>query len=224
MKRFKGPLNNGPFWLLLFIFCGLLPVIYCPWSVVYAAVDDIIEHIQKEYSVVKDIKGRFSQRSFLKDLERTEDYSGRFFIKKPSYIRWEYSRPRDEEVIINGDRLWIYRKAEGQVLRSVFEEGSYSQLPIALLNGLGDLRKDFYVKTTGDTTLELTPRHKMGIIKKIELVTDTNGFPVKGFTIFDLYDNSVTITIDDVVLNTGLDDSLFSFQIPAGVEVFDLNQ
>jgi outer membrane lipoprotein carrier protein len=202
-----------------------LSIVYCLWSVViYAAdVDNIIEHIQKEYSTIKDIRGRFSQRSFLNDLERTENYSGRFFIKKPSGIRWEYSEPRDEVVIISGDSLWIYKRSERQVLKGVFEEGSYNQLPIALLQSMNNLKKDFYVKTIKDDTLELTPKDKMGIIKKIDLVINTEGFPIKEFTIHDVYNNTITIKIGDVDINTGIDDSVFSFQIPSDAEVFNLN-
>jgi len=188
-----------------------------------ADVDSIVEHIQKEYSTIRDIKGRFSQRSYLKDIEKTEDYSGAFYIKKPSRIRWRYSDPRDEEVIISERKLWIYKRSEKQVLRGVFDEGSYSQLPIALLQSMSSLKKDFYIRLIRSNTLELIPRHRMGAIKRIELMTVLEGFPIKEFTITDLYDNRVTIRVDEVDINTGLKDSFFSLEIPPDVEVFDLS-
>jgi len=201
-------------------------MVYCVWPrVIYADnVEGVIKHIREEYATIKEIKGRFSQRSLLKDLDSTEDYSGYFFIKKPSCARWEYSGSRDEVVVVNGDRFWIYKGSERQVLKGTFKEGSYSQLPVALLNGLDDLEKDFYLKATGEGIIELIPRHKMGAVKKIRLVTGTDGFPIKRFTIFDIYDNSVTITIEEAILNPGLDDSIFTLQIPSDVEVFDLDQ
>lgn len=204
--------------LLIFTFhCLLSPSSFA------ADVDDIVGRIEKKYNEINDIKGTFSQRSFLKDLHRTEDYSGRFFIKKPSSIRWEYSKPRDEEVIINGNNLWVYKKSERQVLKGTFEKGAYSQLPITLLQGMGDLRMDFYINAIKDDTLELTPRNQMGFIRKIQVVTGTDEFPIKEFTVHDVYDNRVTIKINEVNINTNLDDSIFVFKIPPDVEVFDVN-
>ncbi len=218
MKMVQGSRVKG-LCCLLFIAYLLLPIAS------YAIdIEKIVDHIEKKYSEINDIKGGFLQKSFLKDLQRTENYSGRFFIKKPSSIRWEYSRPRDEEVIINGERIWIYKKSEGQIIKGMFEKGEYSHLPIALLRSMGDLKKDFYIKAIKDDTIELTPKHQMDVIKKIQLVTDDDEFPVERFTIFDNYENMVTIEIKEVDINTDLNDSIFTFKIPPDVEVFDLNQ
>lgn len=202
---------------LLFIACCLLPI-----ASFAVDADVIIDRIEKRYNEINDIKGTFTQKSFLKDIEKTEDYSGRFFIKKPSMIRWEYAGKRDEAVIINGDKLWIYKSSERQVLKGGFERGSYNQLPIALLQKIGDIKEDFYIKALKDNILELTPRTKMGIIKSIQLVTDDK-FPIREFTIIDNYENRITIRISDVNINTNLSDSIFTFKIPPDVEVFDLN-
>ncbi|GAB4535314.1 MAG: hypothetical protein Fur0020_02590 [Thermodesulfovibrionia bacterium] len=198
-----------------------------PWlsPTVSFAIDAqvIVNQMERRFNEINDIKGRFSQRSFLKDLDRREDYSGIFFIKKPSSIRWEYSRPRDEEVIINGDKIWVYKRSEGQVLKGRFERGGYNHLPITLLQDIGNLKRDFYIKALDEKTLELTPRGQMGVIKGIELVTDEI-FPIKEFTITDTYENRITIELKGVEVNTNLRESLFIFKMPPDVEVFELNQ
>jgi len=109
-------------------------------------------------------------------------------------------------------------------LKGTFGKEAYIHVPIALLQSIGDLERDFDIKGIEDDTLELIPKRHMGVIKKILLVIAPGEFPIKRFTIFDLYANSVTIEIDEVDINTNLDDLLFSFKIPPDVEVFDLNQ
>jgi len=203
--------------LLMFgIFCALTR------ASISVDVEGMVEDIEKRYGDIKDISGTFYQKSFLKDLDRVEDYAGRFFIKKPSKMRWDYSGKRDEQVIINGESIWIYKKSERQLLRGIFKKGRYSHLPLALLQGIGDIKRDFYIRTTGDNTLELTPKTEMGVIKKIELLIG-NKFPVREFTITDNYENKVTIRIDNVVINTDISESLFTFKPPPQTEVIDLN-
>jgi outer membrane lipoprotein carrier protein len=196
--------------------------------VVYASdtsnLEKIVERIQGKYNEIKDITGRFSQTSYIKDLERVEHYKGEFFIRKPSSMRWVYSKPRDEEVIIREGEIWIYKKSEKQAIKSAFSKDAYGQVPIALLNSLGNLKADYEIRLIKDDTLELKPRQRMGYIDYIVLEVNDHDFPIKAFSIFDTYGNKIDIKIKDIKTNSGLSDSLFVFKPGPGVEVFDLNQ
>ena len=194
-------------------------------TVSYAStLDEVVGRIEKTYSEIKDVKGRFSQTSYIKDLEKTEKYEGEFFIKKPSSMRWNFSKPRDEEIIIKENDIWIYKKSEKQALKSAFSKDAYNHVPIALLNNFGDLKNNFDIKLIKDDTLELTPKRKTGFINKLLLGVNSTDFPVNTFSVFDVYGNKINITIKDVKINSGLEDSIFIFKLQPGVEVFDLNQ
>jgi outer membrane lipoprotein carrier protein len=188
------------------------------------SVDDMIDDIQKKFAGIHDMKGAFSQTSYLKDLEKTETYAGAFYIKKPSGIMWEYKAPRDEKVIINGTDTWIYKKSQKQAVKTRFSKEAYSQVPIALLNDLENLRADFDITLMEQDTLNLKPKHQMGFIREIILKTNSKNFPVKMLEIFDAYGNKITIALTGIKTNSGLDDSLFTFTPPPGVEVYDMGQ
>ncbi len=188
-----------------------------------ATVDETVEHIQKKYNDITDIKGTFSQTSFISDLDRVEKYEGKFFIKKPNSMRWTYSKPRDEEVIIRDIHAWIYRKAEKQALKSTFSKDAYSQIPLAMINSLGKLKNDYDIVMAKTGMLELKPKNRMGFIKKIFLETAEGNFPIKKFSIFDTHGNKIDIEVGGIEINTGLEDSFFIFRAPPGVEVFDFN-
>jgi len=189
-----------------------------------ATADDIVSDLQKRFSEVHDVKGTFSQTSYLKDIEKTETYSGAFYIKKPSGVMWEYKTPRDERVIINGTDTWIYRQSLKQAIKTRFSREAYSQVPIALLNSLENLRADFDITVMEDETLNLKPKHQMGFIREIVIKTSPKNFPVKTLKVFDIYGNIITIELANIKTNSGLNDSLFTFTAPQGVEVFDMNQ
>jgi chaperone LolA len=205
--------------MLLFSLYFFLPTVSFASS-----VDEVVDSIQKKYSKIQNIRGEFSQTSHLKDLERVERYQGEFFIKKPSSMRWIFSDPRDEEVIIREGSLWIYKKSQKQALKSTFSKEAYAQVPIALLNSLGDLQTDYEVALIEEDTLALNPKNKTGLIEKIHVEVNKHDFPVKSFSIFDSYGNVIEVAVTKVKINTELENSLFIFKPGPDVEVFDLNQ
>jgi len=205
--------------LLLFI-CHLSLV-----TVIHAAtVDDIVNDIQKKFSAIYDFKGTFSQTSYLKDLEKTEKYTGTFYIKKPYAIMWEYKAPRDEKVFINNTDTWIYKKSRKQAIKTRFSKETYSQVPIALLNSLDNLKTDYDISHAEQGHLNLKPKKRMGTIQEIIVETGSESFPVKSLSAIDQYGNIVMIELGDIKINSGLEDSIFIFNPPPGVEVFDMTR
>ncbi len=195
-----------------------------PSAVSSASVDETVDTLQKKLAQINDIKGTFSQTSYIKDIEDTQKYSGAFFIKKPSQMMWEYAPPRDEKVVINNTDTWIYKKSQKQAIKTKFSRESYSQAPIALLSGMESIRNDFDITMPAANSLQLAPKRKIGFIKTLVIETASGNFPVKMFTIFDTYGNIIMIELSDVKTNTGLNDSLFIFKTPPGVEVYDMSQ
>jgi len=221
---------------------GMLSIIHCPLyvkkiiiscfsflvllltSAFAADVDETVDAIQKKFGLINDIKGTFSQSSYLKDLEQTQKYSGTFSIKKPSMMMWEYANPRDEKIIIRDTDTWIYKKSQNQVIRTTFSKESYNQAPIALIASMEKIMDDFTITMPEKNALTLMPKRKTGPIKMLVLEITQGEFPVKMFTVFDTYGNIIMIELTDLEINPGLDDSLFIFKIPPGAEVFDYSQ
>jgi len=210
------------FFFSVFLFtCYLSPV---SSSFASETADDAVNRIQKEYESIKDISGRFDQKSYIKDLEQTQEFKGTFSLKKPAKMMWQYAKPRDEKVFIKDKETFIYKKSENQVIRTKFNEESYSQVPIAMLDTFDNIRNDFDISMPEKNALRLIPKKKIGQIKSVIMETSIKGFPIKMFTIQDTYGNIIMIDLKDIKTNTGLNDELFDFQIPPGAEVFDMSQ
>jgi len=210
---------------LCVLFASLLTVVCLLCGSAYAAsVNDTVDEMQKIFSGINDIRGKFSQTSYIKDIEQTQKYSGSFYIKKPSRLMWEYNKPRDEKVVIRDMDTWIYKKAENQVIKTKFSRDAYSQVPIAILESFEHMKDDFYVTMPDRNALNLVPKQKTGFVKMIVLERAQGAFPVKMFTLIDTYGNVIMIELDGVEVNRGLEDSLFIFKIPPGAEVFDMNR
>ena len=175
--------------------------------------------IQKAYEGLKDIKGSFIQKSFIKDLKKTSVYKGEFLIKLPSKMRWKYD---GQEVVISGSEILICQKQEKQAFRGRFDKDVYGQTPIALLGGFADIDREFDITQKG-SRLILKPKRPMGGVARIEITPTGGAFPIASFKVIDSYSNTVEITLEDVEVNTGIADSAFELRVPEGLKVYEYN-
>jgi outer membrane lipoprotein carrier protein len=201
---------------LLFTFHPLLFAV----STTVSSVDEDTARIQKVYEKIKDIKGNFIQKSYIKDLKRTDTYKGQFFIKRPMKMKWDYKGEMAQEVFIKNDEIIIYQEKEKQAFRGKFDKVIYGQAPIALLSGFGEIQEEFNVSNKNGKLL-LKPKRPMGVIVSIEIEPSEGEFPISSFTINDSHSNRVEVTLKDVKINTGLKDNLFEPSLPKGVTVYE---
>jgi len=203
---------------LLFFVSGLILFALCSMLSASVLGGDEVARIQKAYEGIKDVRGDFIQKSYIRDLKRTDTYSGRFFIKPPK-VKWEFSGEKPQSVYITGEDIIIYQKKEKQAIRAKFDKATYGQAPIALLGGFGDINKEFDVSTKKGRLL-LKPKKPMGLIVQIEVSLSGGAFPIETLSVLDSASNRIDITLKNVKVNTGLGDSIFVFTPPEGVSVF----
>jgi outer membrane lipoprotein carrier protein len=185
--------------LLLFLFAN--PIL---------AQDTALSKLNKAYKNINDASGSFIQTSYIKDLDKTQKFKGRFFIKGDK-IRWQYEGEFPQVIFLNRETLIVYDRKRKQAIQSIFSEEKYGQLPIALLSRMADFEKDFEITEKSENTLILIPKTKMGNIKKIEITIQDEDFPIKLLKFIDTSANTVRIDFYSVTINKNLKDSIFQF-------------
>ena len=184
--------------------------------------DDSIEKIQKAYENIRDMKGSFTQKNIIKDLNKTDTYKGEFFIKQPLKMKWLYTGKAAQDIYISNDTVMIYKTGDKQAYKGKFDKKTYGQTPVALLGGFGNIRQEFIISGSGNSLL-LKPKSPLGNVTSISITLSEDDFPIKSFTIRDGRSNVIEIVLKDIRTNTGLKDSLFEFQLPKGVNVYEYN-
>jgi outer membrane lipoprotein-sorting protein len=220
-RREKRPHNGGlsPQMIcsvVLFAVLFFIPALSSPSS----CTEGKVQRIQKGYKDLHDITGDFVQKSYIKDLKQTETFQGRFFIKRPLKMKWEYSGEHAQEVFIRDEEILIYQKKEKQAFRGRFSSDTYGQVPIALLSGFGDIGNQFHISEREDR-LVLKPKKSMRGIVSIEVVLTEEGFPIDSFTIYDSLANTIELKLRNVKVNSGIKDALFEPVLPKGIPLFE---
>src|SRR6185503_10918364 len=77
--------------------------------------DAIVERLQARLDRMATLKGRFVQTLDSKSLGRPRTEEGRFCLKKPSFMRWDYERPEEKLALLDGTHSWLYLPADREV-------------------------------------------------------------------------------------------------------------
>ncbi len=194
-------------------------------------VDQILERVESKYANSK-FSADFIQKSTIKAMDIADMASGKVYIKYPGMMRWEYKKPDNQIIITDAQKLWIYRPEDNQVMTgkapTFFGDGKGA----SFLSNIGLIRKKFEIslgdseKKEGDMFyhLELVPHEKAMDISKIRLLISKQTFNVLQVITQNSYGDETRIDLINAAFGVHLDDSLFSFDIPEGTDVLQIDQ
>ena len=240
---------------------GLLLLLSLPLVAGAADVElsDVIDALETPFKAetksseqIKDFSANFFQESHIASIDRTQHGQGvvqfKFTAaaaqKSPlAKFRWEYHKPTVQEIISDGQTMWVYLPENRQVIESDISQidAQQGENPVTFLSGLGNLSEDFFINwgsprvvESGDYLLQLEPRKASQFIQKIELTVSKKSvdnwlkkgqageiFPIISTLVTDPNGNLTAIEFRDVQVNRKLADKLFQFERPEGVELVD---
>lgn len=191
-------------------------------------LDKILEGIEKRYSV-PGFSADFSQESILKAMNIIDTAEGNLKVKRPGMMRWEYVSPDPQTIITDGDRLWIYRPEDNQVMvghaPAFFKDGKGA----GFLSDMKILRTKFTIfLETGDLAegedyrLKLFPEDKALELASIILAVDPATYIIKNIITYNAYEDETRIRMTNYQFDVKFKDDLFNFEIPSGVDILEM--
>ncbi len=196
--------------------CWIWPLLFLLLLQQHASAGGGIERLRSLQGVLKTAEGRFTQVTYIRDLERSERFGGLFYMKAPDMMKWRYTAGSSDVVYIREGELIIHQPAEGQAFVAPVERYGLGRMPLRILLDVEGLEQDFDIEEKGRGRLILRPKGGVPAVESIELALSEEGFPLERILVVDRYGNSTEITLRDVKLDADLPDSLFLFTPPEG--------
>lgn len=195
-------------------------------------VDDVVGHVDDRYAKTQDLQGEFTQETIIEGFETGFKSTGRFYLKKPGLLRWDYLEPSKEHIYVDGDEVMMYVPEHQQVVKGTLTQIAASKGPLALLLGVGKLSKQFTVLESPEVSsnspkipdLTLIPKpdgDTAPTIKKILLQLFADSYLIQTITIFEASGNISRVHFDHIQVNQGLSPNLLKFVLPPDVVVVD---
>ena len=181
---------------------------------------DSLDDLRAFASKTKTAKGSFTQRVTSRTRTTSQATSGDFVFARPGRFRWAYTRPYEQLLVADGEKLSIYDKDLNQVTVRKLGD-ALGSTPAAILFGSSDLDQSFSLKDAGVrdgvSWLEATPKTRDTAFEKVSI-----GFRNGELAAMELRDALGQVTMLDfanVERNPKVDASTFAFTPPKGADV-----
>src|SRR5512143_2191028 len=208
---------------LLCLLAALLPALPAapPADADSALARSLVRRVEERQARTADLVARFTQSYRSGMLGREVVERGVVSVKRPGRMRWEYKDPEAKLFVSDGRTFYFYVPADKQVI--VSEQDQQRSLAARLLSGRGGLLDEFDASLEtpleeGVVRVKLVPRQEQAEVARAYVDAEPAG-RIRSILIEDQQGNRTRFRFESVRENTGLDDRLFRFQVPKGVEV-----
>ena len=185
-----------------------------------AAQASSIDRFKSFVRTTQSARGNFEQKVHDRAGTLVQESKGSFVFLRPGRFRWVYSKPVDQLIVGDGERVWIYDRDLNQVTVRKMSK-ALGSTPAALLAGSSDIEAAFELSDAGERDglewLEAKPREREAGFERIRM-----GFDVSGVRAMELTDHFGQITVlrfSDLVRNPKVDAAEFRFEPPKGADV-----
>ena len=192
------------------------------------SLEQILDGMEGRYAN-SSFSAKFLQESTIKAMEITDFASGKVYVRHPGKMRWEYDEPDKQIIITDGFKLWIYRPADYQVMTGAapvfFRDGRGA----SFLSDIKLIRQKFQISLSSSQAdlfyeLKLLPVEKTMDVADIRLAVSKITFTIVRVITQNTYGDETRIEFMNSEFNLDLNDALFSFEIPEGVDVLKLDE
>lgn len=197
-------------WIVLFL--ASLPLL--------ARAGEGLDGLDRFLADMQGLQGRFVQIQFNAEQQRTQTASGSFELMRPAHFRWVYSEPYQQELVADGESLWIFDQDLNQATEKPLRQ-ALGQAPILLLMENRPLEEEFILtelgKDGGLDWVELKPRGEAADFREIRFAFREGMLARMQLT--DAFGQITLIEFSSMRLNPPLDEARFRFNPPPGVDV-----
>jgi outer membrane lipoprotein carrier protein len=162
--------------------------------------------------------GQFSQSVYDNKSQLIEEANGEVVFKKPHFFKWIYQAPHQNQIIGDGETVYIYDPDLSQVIMSKFSQSKNNNpANIFFLNNIEESFKVTKILIEDETWYRCESKSRDIDYQSIEI--SFNEDKIQGMRVIDGLQNKIIINFLNILQNPNIDEASFLFNVPDNVEV-----
>ena len=182
------------------------------------AAEDI-QQLRDLLQPITSLSARFQQQITDADGYELQNSEGLFEVSQPNNLRWVVEMPMPQQIIADGETLWIYDPDLEQVIIQPFNEDIAATPAILFSGDLDQLDQAYFVTKLAEGHFELKPERGGSLFDSMIIRFD-QAKPAS-ITLTDTLGQTTHISFSQLELNSSLPGDQFVFQLPDGVDVIN---
>ncbi|WP_320827191.1 outer membrane lipoprotein chaperone LolA [Reinekea sp.] len=186
------------------------------------ADDDAREALIDRLEAPTTLSANFEQRTFTENQSSVAISTGQMRIAKPMRFAWQVFAPFEQQVVSDGETLWVY---DPDLEQATYQPvgTSVQQSPAMILSQPRKVLTEQYEVIEAST--ETLAVYRLFPIDTSSVFTElTVAFKqdlIAEIRILDSLGQETIIALTEVIANAPLDDEMFSFNPPPGTDLFE---
>ena len=197
----------------------LLLVLLCLAGSAQAA--DPEQRLKQALKNMDNLTAEFKQTLRDEDKKIVAQSRGTLALQRPGRFSWIYTDPFEQQIIADGNELWIYDVELDQVTVKPMDEG-LSSAPIMILMKQADVSEQFRVNEIGQRKylywIELEPR--AADLEYTHIYLGLEDDSVRAMELRDQFGQSTQIVFENLRIGVVHNPATFKFIPPPGVDVY----
>ncbi|MDI5933943.1 outer membrane lipoprotein chaperone LolA [Halomonas kalidii] len=187
---------------------------------VSALASEGAERLTRMLEPLQTYEAAFEQQILDGSGERLQQARGRMWLSRPGKFRWEVDAPYQQEVVSDGEEVYLYDPDLEQVTVQALDQ-RVTHTPALLLSGSASELTDSYdvsrQQQGSAETFTLMPKSADTLFEELRMTF--RGERLAFLQMTDSTGQETAIEFLDVQMNEAIDDSTFVFEIPDGTDV-----
>ena len=186
-----------------------------------AAQADAVDALKEFVRDAKTGQASFTQTVTAPDGVKKKTSSGSFEFARPNRFRFAYTKPFEQLIVADGNKVWIFDTDLNQVSSRKLTQ-ALGATPAALLAG-ASLEQDFELKALPDRDglawAEALPRAKDGAFQSLRI--GFRGKELAAIEINDSFGQKSLLQFSALATNVPVAPERFRFVVPTGADVIE---
>ena len=179
-----------------------------------------VDRLKQYFKNISSMRAQFHQSVKDSQGRKLQEVDGTMQLQRPGKFRWDYDKPYVQQIVGDGERIWLYDPDLNQVTVRDLTKAIGSS-PAALLAGNNEMEEHFILKdATRKGNLEwvlATSKDKEGEFERVFF--GFKGDSLQEIELHDSFGNRTNIVFSSVERNPPLTNQSFQFKPPAGADV-----
>jgi outer membrane lipoprotein carrier protein len=169
---------------------------------------------------VQSLRADFTQTVTDSQGIELQQVTGTLAVRRPGRFRWDYREPSRQVIVADGEQVWMYDEELAQVTVRPLDR-TLASTPAMLLSGGRALHEHADIKELGEQDglvwVQVVPHVQDSDFEAVRIGFDDG--QLAAMELVDSFGQTTRMTFTNLVRNPRIDDAVFTFDAPAGVDV-----